>query len=882
MPERPSFDVETAISAWRRAFSHRRAFRARDLDELERHLRDHVLRLCHEGYDLESAFHAAMLELGDCTEAEDEYEKVYWGKLRRDRTRIHELVARATMLTTYIRVAYRNVRKHATYSFINVAGLALGLAVCLLIGLYVHHEWSYDRFHEASDQLYRLATETRSDAVRQRALTGITLAPTLRTQVPEVETATRLAPHTATVRHNNQTFPEQRIILADSTFFDLFSFPLLRGVPETALVAPHSLVLTQRAAERFFGEVNPVGQTLDATFFGQTATYTITGVAATPPSNSHIQFDGLRSFTTIEDPHSPPRGFMFTYAKLRLDARLGDMPAQLDSVVVGLFGREALAGMSYFLQPVPDIHLHSTLSNDFHAGQSAEIIYIIAAIGFFILLIATINFVNLSTARSSERAREVGVRKTLGAHRGGLMGQFLTESVLLTLVAVVLALVLAILLLPLFTSLTPVDFQASDLLSAPVLRVMLLLGIVVGTLAGLYPAVVLSGFKPVRVLKGRVLPTRGNARFRQTLVVVQFTITIAILSTTTIALQQLDYIQTKDLGFERDYIVGVAAPEGAAQVRRFTNAFAAIPGVQDLSAVSSARIGTAGQRYLQHPQFDTAFVQINFQSVDAEYTQMLDMKLAAGRHFSPEIASDSTTGALLNESAVRALGWATPEEAVGQTIGFGRTQWTVVGVVADYHYQSLHRPIEPLLLQWRPGGLRQVLVRIQPNQLTPTLAALETVWNQQVQDRPFEVRFLDDQLAMLYQNDRRQSRIFGAFAGMAILIAGLGVFGLAAFAATRRTKEVGIRKVLGASVPSLLGLFAKEFIKLIVLAALVSAPLAYLVMQQWLHNFAYRVEVGVDAFIFPALLALAIALVTVSVQSLKAALANPIEALRYE
>lgn len=878
------FYLEKELAAWRRAYEHRRAFRDRDLDELEWHLRDHVRHLCAEGWTEQAAFHAAMQEIGDCTEAEPEYEKVYWGKVQRDQKRIHELLTRGAMFKNYVMVAFRNVRKHKGYTFINIAGLAMGLACCLLLGLYVHHEWSYDRFHEHADRIYRVGRETQTDAVRRMALSSMSLARDLQADIPEIASATRLVSHQGTVLRSTDSFLDQPILLTDSTFFDLFSFPLIQGNPTTALVSPHSLVLTQRAATRYFQDVNPVGETIEITFFGKTATYTITGLVANPPPNSHLQFDALRSFSTLEaeNPERAQRGFIFTYALLQESVDANSMTAKLDTLVADRMGPEALAQIRYFLQPLTDIHLHSDLANDFHAGNSAQVVYILALIGVFILLIACINFMNLATARSSERAREVGVRKALGAHRQGLMRQFLLESTLLTLFAVVLAFCIAFLAFPAFVSFTGKTITHDDLFH-PILLLSLLAGaLLVGIVAGSYPALVLSGFKPIRVLKGAITPSQRSIRLRQSLVVLQFTITIALLASTFIAFQQLDYIRSKDLGFDQDMVVTLNIPGGAPQLKRLEHASLTIPGIDNLTAASSTRIGTAGQRYLQHPQQDTAFVQINFLSVADNYLDVLGMDVVAGRSFSAHLGSDSTHGAILNEAAVRQLGWATPEDAIGQELRFMRLRWTVVGVVSDYHYQSLHRPIAPLLLQWRPSALRQLLVRLRPHHVPETLAALETAWQQQVPNRPFEVGFLDDQLETLYQHDQQQGRVFGLFSSMAILIASLGLFGLAAFAASQRTKEIGIRKVLGASVPNLIQLFTKEFVQLVTVALIIATPMAYFAMSGWLDNFAYRTTIDASVFIWAGLLAMGVALFTVSFQAIKAAVANPIVALRHE
>ena len=878
------FDLEKAIAFWRSGLKHRPPFSAEDLDELERHLRDHVEALVRDGRPAQAAFAEALEAMGDYATAEEEYRKVRWGKLRRQRKVTDELAWRAAMLKNYLTVTLRNLWRHKGYTAINVLGLAVGLACCLLIALYVYHEWSYDRFHEKADRVYRLVQEKRTDAARKIALTSGSVGPELEREVPEVEETMRMTTRAPAVRRGSDVFFDQRMILADQSFFDVFSFPLLRGDPETALVAPFSLVLTEPAAERYFGGEDPVGKTLALSSDDSSSAYTVTGIVADVPAGSHLQFDGVISFATIEatSPESLESGSMFwTYVLLEEGIDPAVMEAKLDAFVERRFGAGALEHLTYLLQPLTDIHLRSDVSFDVHEGGSASAVYALAVIALLVLLTACINFMNLSTARSGERAREVGVRKALGAYRRGLVGQFLTESVVMALLAMLGALLLAGLAFPVFSALAGVAFGVGTLFSAPVLLALVGVALVVGLLAGSYPAFVLSSFQPVRVLKGETAQ-RGGARFRQGLVVFQFTLTIALLAATIITSQQLDYVRAKDLGFDEERLISVSIYGGARQAQRLRDAWAGQPGVAEITADSRRSVSGLPRRYVGREGADSSFVMVNFFNVAANYTDVMDIDLVVGRAFSPEIASDSAEAALINEAAVRTLGWASSEEAVGERLRFVKNEWRIIGVTRDFHHGSLHEEVEPVLIQWRPQSVRRLLVRVRPEQVGETLAAMNASWRQFEPERPFTYDFLGDMLAQLYEDDRKQSRLFGLFSGLAIFIACLGLFGLTSFATEQRTKEIGVRKVLGASVVSIVVLFSKEFLKLVALAFVVAAPVAYVAVDWWLGRFAYRTSIGAGVFLAAGAAALGVALLTVGYQAIRAATADPVEALRYE
>ena len=879
------FDLEKAIAFWRSGLEHRRALSTDDLDELEQHLRDHTAALVAAGRPARAAFSEALGAMGDYASAEAEYRKVRWGKLRRERQITDELAWRSAMLKNYLKVTLRNLWRHKSYTAINVLGLAVGLACCLLIGLYVYHEWSYDRFHENAERIYRLAQEQRTDATRKIALTSGSVGPELEREVPEVEETMRMAARTPAVHRSRETFFDQRMILADQSFFDVFSFSLLRGDAEAALAAPFSLVLTKAAAERYFGGEDPVGKTLALSGDDSSSVYTVTGIMADVPANSHLQFEGVISFATIEatNPESLESGARYwTYVLLEEGVDPAVMEAKLDAFLERRYGAEALEQLTYFLQPLTDIHLRSDVSFDVHQGGSASVVYVLAVIALFVLLIACINFMNLSTARSGKRAKEVGLRKVLGAYRRGLVGQFLSESVVLALLSMLGALLLAGLAFPAFSALADTAFRVGMLFRVPVLLALLGVALMVGVLAGSYPAFVLSAFQPVRALKGEKAQTGGGARFRQGLVVFQFTLTIALLAATIITFQQLDYVRAKDLGFNEAHLISVPIYGGAQQAERLRNAWSGLPGVAEVTTDSRSSVSGLPKRYVGREGTDSSFVMVNFFNVAANYADAMDIDLVAGRTFSPEIASDSAEAVLVNEAAVRTLGWASPEEAVGERLRFVKNEWRIIGVTRDFHHGSLHEEVEPVLIQWRSQSARRLLVRMRPERVQETLAAMNTSWQSFEPKRPFIYDFLGDMLAQLYEDDRKQGRLFGFFSGLAIFIACLGLFGLTSFATEQRTKEIGVRKVLGASITSVVVLFSKEFLKLIGIAFVIAAPVAYVAMDWWLGRFAYRTSIGVAVFLSAGAAALGVALLTVGYQSIKAATANPVDALRYE
>ena len=796
------------------------------------------------------------------------------------------------MIKNYLKIAFRNLQRYRMYAFVNMAGLAVGMTCCMLILLYVRDELSYDRYHENAEQIHRL--------VRSRsAYTAAPMGPALAAEMPGVRQAARIKVYQDVLVHDGgeKRFIES-VFAADTSFFDIFTVPFLRGTPEAALSRPDGLVLTASAAEKYFGREDAMGKTL-IVVDDEPFALTVTGVIEDLPAASHVRFDLLASFKLVEQSSSRlenwTTNWLFTYLLLDEATSGADVEARLPA----LFERHTGEAWDHFrIQPLLDIHLYSReLDLDIAPQGNIAYVFIFSAVGLLVLLIGCINFMNLATARSAGRAKEVGMRKVLGARRRQLVQQFLGESLVMALGALVMAVGLALLLLPAFGQLAEKDLALS-LQEAGYLAVAFFgLALVVGLLAGSYPAFFLSAFAPIDTLKGTLRTGRAARFLRQGLVVFQFTISTALIVGTLVVVEQLDYVKNAGLGFDKEQVVVLSV--GAALEERYEAAKQEIrrhPNVLGVSASGNVP-GHGVSDFYYHleglatsldalPGWDTYFV-------DADFVETLRLEVVQGRNFSRDLVSDEQAF-ILNEAAVaRAVAdvgeaWASP---IGKQMSFylpGAEGWqvfksgTVVGVVKDFHYRSLHEEIGPLVLQVFPETFGELLVKVGTDDLAGTLAFLEQRWRDLDPTRPFDYYFLDQDFDRLYRAEDRVGQVVGAFAVPTIVIACLGLFGLAAFMAEQRTKEIGVRKVLGATIPGVLLLLSKEFVKLIMLAFVVAAPLAYFAMSRWLESFAYRIEISGGIFLMAGLTALGMALLTVSYQSIRAALTDPVESLRYE
>jgi putative ABC transport system permease protein len=808
------------------------------------------------------------------------------------------------MIRNYFRVALRNLLKHKAYSAINITGLAVGMACSLLILMYVRDELGFDRFHTNADRTYRFAREFTQGAPMYFTWSPLPLVPALKTEFPGIQTM-RLAgngPWSLVQSAQNQ-FQEVKIFWADSNFFDFFSFPLLRGNPTTALARPNSLVLTEDMARKYFGGADPVGKeiTIDNTYH-----VAVTGVMATIPHNTHFRPDFLASFSTRTPEFSPDQygnwssNFLVTYFMLPTDMTLerfqGLLPAFLQKYATGGHKNTVL-----HVQKMTDIHLHSHITGEFETNGDITSVFIFSAIALFLVLIACVNYMNLATARASIRTKEIGIRKTLGAVRSKLISQFLVESLFLSFVSLVLAVVLAEVFLPTFNFLTSKELTGSSIREPFLLGLMVLLWLVVGIVSGSYPALYLSGFRPIQVLKGTGVTGAPGKRLREGLVVLQFVISAALIICTTVVYNQMKYIRNKNLGLDKEHVLLVSIPDSTVRKEfdLIKTAFHQVPGVGGIAGsqltpaqalVNSSSFPPASlSRSDQTQGLPQSVLQewvMRFVAVDDNFFPVLGVPLAAGRYFSKEYQTDGKAF-VINELAVRHYGWKSPGEAIGKELitGYGgpnQATGPIVGVVRDFHFESLHEPIKPMVFLYRPPNIGSFIVKIESGNIRSTVGELESVWHGIVPNWPFVNRFLDDDYEALYRSEERTGVLFSSFAVIAIVIACLGLFGLSAFVIEQRTKEIGIRKTLGASVPGIVGLLSKKYLALVLLANIVAWPLAYFSMNRWLEDFAYRVDIGPGTFLVTGSAAIVIALLTVSLQAVRAALANPVEALRYE
>ena len=801
------------------------------------------------------------------------------------------------MLKNYFVVALRSIRRQKGYAFINVFGLAVGIAGCVLAGLFVRSELTYDRFHEKSERIVRpwVHEDYGPDEQFTNTVTPFPLGPTLAAEVPNVEAFTRLLPVAATVVRGAEATSEN-VLLVDSSFFDIFSFPLVAG-STNPLARREAIVLTETAARRHFGDGDPVGRALTMRLDDQERTFTVTAVAADLPLASSVQFDALIPFSQLaglQGNNQLDNWFVVhaeTYALLREGTTVEEVEAKIPPVIATALGPDFEGTYTVGLQPLLDIHLNPDLPTGIAAVSDPRYAVILGVIALLVLLIACINFTTLAVGRSVERTREVGVRKALGAQRGQLMGQFWGEAALMTGVALVAGFGLAATVLPTFN-----DIAGRTLSLRPdlplVLGAFVLVGIV-ALVAGSYPAVVLSRSRPAEVLRGRLgLGTRSG--IQRGLVALQFALSIGLLAGTLVIAQQLRYLQSANLGYAADRVVAIPdASDLRAGLEPLEPLLGALGQESGVSAASASAFSFGDPAWGEGGFTDTAdrYRTFRFSAVTPTFAETMQIALTAGSGFADEPAL-AAQQVVVNQAFAEAFDGV----VVGQPLPDPFGAYTVAGITEDFHYASLHNTVEPLLLVTSPRPLFQglenvdfstspdldVLVRLGPGPLPAAMASLERVWSATMPDRPFDYVFLDDALDKQYRAEERLGQIVGIASGLAVLIACLGLFGLAALVATQRRKEIGVRKVLGASVSQIVLLLSKDLAVLVGVAFVVAAPLAYLLVGRWLDDFAYRIEIGPGAFALAGGLTLVVALVTITVHTLRAATADPVKALRTE
>lgn len=794
------------------------------------------------------------------------------------------------MYKNYFKIGWRNLLRNKGYSFINIAGLAVGMACCIFTLLYVRHEQSYDRYHDGGERIYRIVRDDVNNAGQSepQATTPRAMALTMRNDLPEVEAAATLfQSRQIPMQYGDKLFYEDRVYETDSNLFKVFTFPFVKGSAKEAFATPQSVVITENTAKKYFGAEDPVGKLMRS----ENSEYFVTGIVKDVPDNSHFRFDILIPLRTIEERFNtiwgPPN--FYTYIKLKESVDPVSFEIKLAKYASAKYERKPLD--KFHTQALTNIHLHSKLKRELEANGDAAVIRIVTTIAVFIIFMAGINYINLATARSTGRAKEVGIRKTSGALQRGLISQFLTESVLTAMLAFTLAVVLITLLLPSFNQLVGKQLE----LFVPELWLVWLslagLAVVIGIIAGLYPAVHLSSFNPVHVLKSNMKTTGGTGWLRKALVCLQFTISICLIIGTTVVISQMNFINSKYPGFDKEHVIVVPNARMLNNRQVMEHRIAQLAGVKKVGASTGNVVGApnwTGNIRTENTQTDRT---INFCQINYDYIDALGIQLLEGRQFSPDFPADTVNTLILNEAAVRDLNLTDP---IGQRLIWDASSLdtvlyaTVVGVVGDFHFTSFHESIKPFAFLIRNNFFVQedftsrLFIKTATGNPAETVSQIGKIWKEFAPQRPYSYTFLDDNFKNLHAPEERFKVLFSCLTGLGIFIVCLGLFALIAFVTQLRTKEIGIRKVLGASVPNIMIMLNKDFIKLALVALIIASPVVFYFMSRWLEDFAYRISLEWWMFALAGIVACMIVVITTGYQSIKASLANPVDSLRSE
>lgn len=799
------------------------------------------------------------------------------------------------MIINYLKGAFRNFKKYKLFTAINIFGLTAAFASCLLIVVFIASELSYDKFNENANRIVRVTMEYKdAGTINTTETTGTKPGPQFKRSFPEVQEYVRTFITHKILISGEQIFDESRYLFADPAFFKIFSFRIIKGNPATALSNPDNIVMTASMAKKYFGKEDPINKTIKS----GNKLLTVSAVCEDVPDNSQIKFDFVSPFLSYSDNLKEETWWTanwITYLLLKEPEDIAVIQKKIadymqSATVRNSAGIEGNDYLTYHLEPLTSVHLYSPLSG-FEPNGSINFIYMLSAIALLILIIAIANYTNLTIAQSTSRIGEIGIRKVLGASKKQVFLQFISETAVITCLSILLAILLTFLLLPGFNQLTGKQLTINQILQPSVLAVLLIIAIVFSLLAGLYPAIILSENKVINILKKGFSFTGGNPLIRKTLIVAQFAISVFLIIYTVIIFQQMNYLQTKDIGYNKEHLL--VLPIRGEMHNNFENlkaAFSSVPGVQSVSAAYET------PEDIQWGDGITAFdekgkhsVSLNALPTDLNFIKTMKMEMAAGRDFIKADFAEMDTANngknyrqpfILNETLVKKLGW-TNEQALGKTIEKG-VIGQVVGVVKDFNFNSLHQPIGPLLLFLNRDLNRDFLIRINGKDLKQTLAGIEEIWKGRITNQPFSYHFLNEDYNKLYGAEHRTSDLLTIAASLAILLACLGLFGLAAFTIAQRTKEIGIRKVLGANTGSIITLVSKGFLQLILVAILIAFPVSWIAGDKWLENFAYRIPISGWVFILTAAAAISIAFVTICFQAIKAAVANPVDSLRSE
>jgi putative ABC transport system permease protein len=800
------------------------------------------------------------------------------------------------MFKNYFKTAWRNFWKNKIFSAINILGLSTGLTCCILIFLFIQHELSYDKFNTQAKNIYRLtSTMQTTNGEGELAVTPAPWAPLMKKDFPEIKEYTRLLKDEKVLIGvpGRQHFYETQMLYADSTFFDVFSVSLKQGDVRHALEKPNSIILTDETAKKYFGDTNPIGKTLEVNSFGRNFNAEVTAIAKKLPSASHFNFNSIVSLQTLGDLSGMWSFHMVdSYLLLKNNTSSSSLekkfPAFVNKYLVN--NPNADGKNDIHLQPLTYIHLHSHLAGEIGINGDITYVYVFACVALFILLIACFNFTNLTTARSLTRAKEVGLRKVVGADKKQLLSQFLSETFLFALIALIIAVILAYLILPVFNQLSGRELNIDFGNNYSLLLLLLLLVIGVGLLAGLYPGFVLSAFKPIEVLKGKFIKSNKGISFRKVLVTLQFVVSIALIASTILVSRQLDFLKNKNVGFDKENVVLLKLPRDTDSLRlaSFRSSLLGDKNILSIAASSTVPGDNIPVNLVNDGSPDLSkAISMQMLFTDADFVPTMKMQVMAGRDFNKDMPTDKTEGFIINEEAVKKFGWKNSAEAVGKTI-----QWVqpntvlktgkVIGVVKDFNITPLKSAVQPLVMHYFPERFHYLYIRFNQKNAQTVLASIQKLFSQFYAKQSLEYNFLDDTLNNLYSSEQQLSIIFYYFSFLAILIACMGVLGLSLYSIQQRIKEIGIRKVLGASVFSITSELLKEFVKPVLIAALIATPISWYAMNKWLQDFAYHIQINWIVFLLTTLIVLALAILTMGIQSIKAAIANPVKSLRTE
>jgi putative ABC transport system permease protein len=807
----------------------------------------------------------------------------YWGQCLDAviKDTLFNLKWRFIMFKNYIKIAMRKIKHHKGQSFINIAGLATGMASCIIIGLWVLDELNYDRFHENASSICRVESNQNFMGRTLHIYTSPhPLGPALKAEIPEIEDSTRAQPQgVQLLRYMDKVFEEYAVWSVDPSFLKMFTFPMIQGDPENALSGTSSLVMTERLATKFFGDGNPIGKVINV---AQTTDFTVTGVLEDIPRNSSLQFDVLIPYKYLDSIGRTNDDFTNNQTYTWVQLHSGVTTKEVSAKISGFIRTKAPRSLMVLeLLPLTKVHLYTY--RGYEKNLAVQSVYFFSIIAIFVLIIACINFMNLSTARSANRAREVGLRKVVGAFRSQLIRQFYVESLCFAFLALGLAVATVSVVLPAFGSLAGKEMSWNATGAGILVLGLAGIALLTSLVSGSYPAFFLASFQPVNTLKGKLKSGTGNAVFRRTLVVVQFVLSTALIIGTLVVSKQMSFIKNRNLGWDKEQVIAIPMRSySRPSLETLKAQLANTPGILNVAVATQKPSFTSwsSSGFDWEGKDPSLEVNVTYMGADDGYVGTMGMTIAQGRNFSKEFPTDKTEGFLINEELARLMGHENP---IGKSFSFWNQKGKIIGVIKNFHFQPLRNKIEPLVIQWSQLNWTNFLfLRIAPEGIAETIGTVQGTWEKILSDIPFSYQFLDEDFASMYRSEERTGTLLKIFTAMAIMVACLGLFGLASFAAEQRTKEIGIRKVLGASAQGIVAFMCREFLILIGLANLIAWPVAYFAMSRWLHNFAYRIEISVWTFGLSASLALTIALLTISYQSIKAATANPVDSLRYE